>query len=663
MSLLPGWGKYIDFTIDGSKVTSTLTDFAVPLAFGTSVGISGADNTAIFDEIGASYLKMAVTVHSESAATECYVEIEDWDSGAEKALIWIKAASLSSSGNPVIRIYYDSTHADNTTYVGLVTSAVAQNVWDSDTSGRWGMAQDPSGGASCIKDSTGNANHGTPAGTMLSGDLVDANIGKGLDLDGNDDEIAIAHTTDLSFADVDSTYTAMIKTNGANPGNNRRCFIGTGNTYLPNTYGDFFRIGNNAAGSSMNVSIMAGTGTPSWSELVGSAITDGVWTHLTYTYKVGAICEIFINGLSDTSTDFTPLRHADTDSPFYIGRGSVATTGRKFKGIISDIKIDIVARSDAWILTLANGQLDSLGTFSAEQQAPQVDDGDIITWSVLEQDLITESIITALEKITDSAEILSWSGPDAGEKITESGEIITWSAISAVENIAETCEIITESILEADEFNAVVSYPPRFYFQFWTDEKYYEWFPFRPFFVPISSFQARHSYKIIWLPDIGMRALHSISLSVTIPGIDYAGEIAAVPTNFTSMRLYMQILNEGVLSLRKFLPDIPILAYTISGISESTGMSVTVNDNSSISLSGSRTYVDLYPDTAPVHYLNNYTSSTVTDGEYKYRFPMPDPWIRSADYVVIDGNTIRVSSITYACSIDSGGLIMDLSGV
>ncbi len=63
------------------------------------------------------------------------------------------------------------------------------SVWDEYFKLVYHMDQDPSGGADCIKDSTINNNHGTPAGTMLTEDLVAGQIGKAIALDGSDDEI------------------------------------------------------------------------------------------------------------------------------------------------------------------------------------------------------------------------------------------------------------------------------------------------------------------------------------------------------------------------------------------------------------------------------------------------------------------------------------------
>ena len=75
------------------------------------------------------------------------------------------------------------------------------------------MNEDPSGGSDCIVDRTSNSNDGTPGGTMLTEDLVDANIGKGIDFDGTDDNVNTGSGTSLD--DVDPvTISAWIYPHG-----------------------------------------------------------------------------------------------------------------------------------------------------------------------------------------------------------------------------------------------------------------------------------------------------------------------------------------------------------------------------------------------------------------------------------------------------------------
>jgi hypothetical protein len=201
-----------EITVDNTNVDSDLTHFPVPIVLGTSVGQSSQDVSDIFDEVGASYLKIAVT--KADGTTQIYAEVEQWDLGNEKAVVWVSKSDLTiaSAATTTLYIYYDSTQADNTTYVGVSGSTPGQSVWDSNFAAVYHMAQDPSGGAGCILDSTVNANHGTPQGSMTSGDLVDGLIGKAIEFDGSDDCINIG--TALTSANIDFTFTALVNITG-----------------------------------------------------------------------------------------------------------------------------------------------------------------------------------------------------------------------------------------------------------------------------------------------------------------------------------------------------------------------------------------------------------------------------------------------------------------
>jgi hypothetical protein len=60
------------------------------------------------------------------------------------------------------------------------------------------MNNDPNGdAASSIKDSTSNANHGTPSGSMTTADLIDGDYGRGIDFDGSNDFINFGSSTDF----------------------------------------------------------------------------------------------------------------------------------------------------------------------------------------------------------------------------------------------------------------------------------------------------------------------------------------------------------------------------------------------------------------------------------------------------------------------------------
>ena len=127
---------------------------------------------------------MAITTDDE--VTQLYCEVEQWDSGSERACLWVSLSTwqISSAADTTIYLYFDAAQADNTAFIG--TPGNRTEVWKSICEAVYTMAQNPSGGAGSIKDSTGNGHNGTPVG-LGTGDLINAvTIGLALDFDGND---------------------------------------------------------------------------------------------------------------------------------------------------------------------------------------------------------------------------------------------------------------------------------------------------------------------------------------------------------------------------------------------------------------------------------------------------------------------------------------------
>jgi len=91
--------------------------------------------------------------------TQCYVEIEAWDTAGEEAWLWAKIPSINSSVDTVLYLYYDSTQGNNTEYVGDTNSSAGEQVWDPNYVAVWHLAENATGPR---LDSTANDNDGTP---------------------------------------------------------------------------------------------------------------------------------------------------------------------------------------------------------------------------------------------------------------------------------------------------------------------------------------------------------------------------------------------------------------------------------------------------------------------------------------------------------------------
>jgi len=192
--LAGGWGNRIKLTINNNLVGSDLSNFPLPVYLSTSSGTTNKNVSFVFDELGANSHKIAVT--KSDGTTECYVEVENWNSGSETAWLWVNAGTVSSTANTILYLYYDSTHADNDTYVGDTNDAVAENVWDEHFKGVYHMADGVDD--SHIYDSTSNDNDGTKTESGGPAQIA-SKVAYGQYFDANNDEISFGTSADFDF--------------------------------------------------------------------------------------------------------------------------------------------------------------------------------------------------------------------------------------------------------------------------------------------------------------------------------------------------------------------------------------------------------------------------------------------------------------------------------
>jgi len=358
---LSGWDNRKKFTIDSSKIDSSLSDFPVALLLSTSAGTNDEDLTAIFTEIADSDRKK-IAVTTSDGTTQCYVEIEVWDSTNKKAALHVKVPTISSSADTELYLYYDSGHADNTTYVGDAGDSPAQNVWDSNFVAVWHMAQNPAGGSGAIKDSTSNANNGTSNGSMTSGDLVDGvSSAKAIDFDGSDDNIQISDASVLRGMQA-ITVETLIYPRSAGAVNYGKVldFADGSASNVDRKYRVYYD-----AGSPRKIIFGAWDSSNTLIETISAgSLTYDDWNLLSFVYDGGTTStslRSYMNG-SPAETD-TPTGNDVSNvsgDTMYIGRDCYATS-MDFDGKIGDIRISDTDRSAAWIKATYYTLFDDLG--------------------------------------------------------------------------------------------------------------------------------------------------------------------------------------------------------------------------------------------------------------------------------------------------------------
>jgi len=365
MAWLSGWAKRREITVSNTNIDSDLTHFPLPLFINSSAGTGNTDITSIFTELGSNSLKIAVT--KSDGTTQIYAEVEQWD-GSSEAVVWVSKSdlTLSSTATTTLYLYYDSTQADNTTYVGAIGSTPGQSVWDSYYEAVWHLSE----AAAPYKDSTGtndsNTNGTDPA-------QVTGKVGKGQDFDkANSESIQLTTDSSLSFvgASGDDPFSIEAWLN-MDDASSFRIYAYAGNDIAYYEY----RL---AFSSTDKVSLYCRD--PSASGYIKSedstayTADEESWVHIGATYDgTGSATgmSIFRNGVSRSTTD--------TDSA-YTAMESVATVGAigalpgatwsYADGKIDELRISRTERSAAWLKASYYAQDDNILSWGSEENEP-----------------------------------------------------------------------------------------------------------------------------------------------------------------------------------------------------------------------------------------------------------------------------------------------------
>ena len=350
-SWLAGWSHRVEIAIDSDKIDESLVDFPVLLYLSTSSGLGSTDVSFIFDELGANRKKIAVT--TSDGTTQCYVEIEKWDSVNEQAWLWVGVPNIASGVNTVLYLYYDNSKADNTTYVGETGTTPAQNAWDSSFVGVWHKADGP---AQAILDSTSYANDGTKKGDNEPQE-VDGRIGKAQSYDGMDDYVDVGDDASLQIGGEGESFTLTAWTQRAASGT-EHIVISQGTDALNQGLHLRHRSDNTMRFGFWTNDLDTPTAYPDVGE----------WHHWVATYDGATNArKIYRDGVSVA---------ADTSSADYIGPanteiGKRTWNAQHYNGLIEEVRISNVARSAAWIKATYHSGNDGLLTYGDEESLTQ----------------------------------------------------------------------------------------------------------------------------------------------------------------------------------------------------------------------------------------------------------------------------------------------------
>ena len=353
---LTGWAKRIKITADKDVVDSDLSHFPLTIRLGTAVGIGDVDVSCVFDELTSDANRKKIAVTKADGETQLKVEIEKWDDANEKAVLHcgITGDTLASSADTDYYLYYDSSHAANTSYVGDTNSEISEGVWDSNFKAVWHLAGSYDGTAGEIKDSTSNDFDAVSGGDPTQ---IDAKIGKGQDWDGND------YGTGPTSTDLNPTTALMVSfwiKSAADTGH----IVEKDNESNYRREGWLFYLG---AGK---LALSAGLNSGYPHVYSNSDPGDDSWHHIVGTFAPNSLKVYFDGEYEAEETSGVPATLATTNRALtFCRRNNGFGPDRYYIGDSDEFRVSSSIRTAAWIKATYNSGNDSLLTYGSEETA------------------------------------------------------------------------------------------------------------------------------------------------------------------------------------------------------------------------------------------------------------------------------------------------------
>ncbi|MCP4332870.1 MAG: LamG domain-containing protein, partial [Gammaproteobacteria bacterium] len=257
--------------------------------------------------------------------------------------VWVKT-DLSGSVDTNIYMYF-----------GNAASGPQENipgVWDNYV-GVYHLSESPTGAPGELADSSGSGNNATTEGAMDAADSVSTTIGQGLAFDGSNDMIRIPDSATLDSINDEATFSLWINFVDAADGDTQ-IIMSSDNRY---SGWDGYEWANQGDGDHF---FYPDAMMPDVNYNLGAnPFTNGDWHHLAATMDfANQEVKIYVDGTPMTFTyegvpgNWTSL--TSSDDLLFGGNPDRAT--RFFNGMMDEIRIADVARSQEWIQTEVNNQ-------------------------------------------------------------------------------------------------------------------------------------------------------------------------------------------------------------------------------------------------------------------------------------------------------------------
>lgn len=338
MAYPTGYSKYIEVTIDNTKVSADLTDFPVYVDL-SDLNLAGAD---IFDTCRTDGGDIRVT--KSDGITELAREVVAIDTTAKTGELHIKyTGTLSSSVDTVIRIYYNGVDTEP-----LSTATYGSEAVWSDYEVILHL-QDGAG-----TDSTGNGYDATFTDSPSSGI---GKLGSGISLNGTSQY----GSGSLSLSSTSYSVSEWIKATSLSARQTVFNMRQSGGLEIDGT-------GIEAGPANAGANTLAMDNNAWWAQAVDNTLAAGSFYHIAaeVTGLTTSDRKLYANGVDVTANQATTLTSSSAID-YIIGKRA---TSQFFGGIIDEVRVKAGSLASTWRATEYNNQ-DSPSTFysvSAEQE-------------------------------------------------------------------------------------------------------------------------------------------------------------------------------------------------------------------------------------------------------------------------------------------------------
>jgi len=360
-------GGSFRITIDHTKIESSLTNRPIAIRLGTVSGITEADTREVLYALGESKYKFKITL--SDGVTQCYTEIVKWDSANGEAVLYIKVPSISSVEDTVLYLFYDNLMPDNTSYIGVIGSNPAMDVWDNNYTAVYHLSEQGNGASGEFKDSTRNHNNGTGKGSGGAPTRVNGLGGFAQQFNGSNQLIAIPDSNGFSRKTTGYlTMSIWINPTTLDIGTGEYVHIWAKGNWGSVEWNSQFYGTRNSGGNypgklthyAYNLGGGLGDGASLWSP--GKAFMAGTWNLGTWvmipsgmtSYLNAGPWEGWLGQYGAYDTQPIGWSYANNqqngNSPVAIGAGSTdGSVSGFYKGNFAEIRFSNVARSTSWI--------------------------------------------------------------------------------------------------------------------------------------------------------------------------------------------------------------------------------------------------------------------------------------------------------------------------